>query len=93
VRSADEFQRAAAERGLGGFHVRDCSICGYPIAYLFHGDQVALDTGCDCVSYGPVIRDSSWSAIADHYNLQTNAEYVAKIDAFFGFAPPDPSHA
>lgn len=85
-RSPDEFQAAATERKLGGLHLRDCSLCGYPIAYYFGAEGVSLDTGCDCVSYGPVIRPSSWQAVADHYNAQTNAGYLAKLDEHFGFS-------
>ena len=86
MRSAQEFEQAVGDRKLGGLHLRDCSLCGYPIAYYFGSEGVSLDTGCDCVNYGPVIRPSSWQAVADHYNAQKNAEYIAKLDSWFGFS-------
>lgn len=53
-RAPEDFERAAKDRKLGGLHLHDCSLCGYPVAYYFGADGVSLDTGCDCVSYGPV---------------------------------------
>ena len=88
MRTVDEFQKAVADRGLSRFILRDCSMCGYPLGYVFHADgRLGFDSGCDCVTYGPVVRDREWDELADHYNRQSNAEYIATMDEFFGFEP------
>lgn len=30
------------------FHIRNCSICGYPCGFLYDGEQLCYDSGCDC---------------------------------------------
>lgn len=87
VRTADEFKQAAIKKGITEWVIRDCSICGYDLKYIFSRDkeQVAFDTGCDCTSYPNVIIPSSYEDIAQHYNCQTNKEYIKEMDDFWGF--------
>lgn len=85
MKSPDDFARAVSERQLSRFNLRDCSMCGYPVGYVFGAGRIAIDTGCDCVTYGPVITETEWESLADHYNRQKNPEYIAQMDAYFGF--------
>lgn len=33
--------------------IRNCSICEYPLAYFYNGEQFGFDAGCDCTNrYG-----------------------------------------
>lgn len=92
MKTALELQQAAQEKKLTRLHIRDCSLCGYPLAYLFSPSyqHVGLDTGCDCVTYGPVIHESSWEEVAQHYNLHLEnlpeSDYTKNMQEYFGFA-------
>lgn len=86
-RTPDEFERAVAKLGLLRFNIHDCSICGYPCGFVFNHGRIGYDSGCDCGSYDPGIRVREWQDLADHYNRQTNEQYITEMDNFFGFAP------
>jgi len=59
--------------------LRQCSICEAPLAYHIHPERerVAFDSSCYCTQ-NDGWRESSWSEIADHLNMQTNEEYRQK---------------
>lgn len=40
----------------GKWIIHHCSMCGYPCGYLIYAGELSYDSGCDCVTYGPVIR-------------------------------------
>lgn len=67
-KEVSDFQKAAAERNITRWNIHNCSMCGYACGYVIQGNAVAYDSGCNCVTYGPVIDPSSWEALADHYN-------------------------
>lgn len=76
--TAQEVEEAVKKSGITRLHIRDCSICSYPLEYLFaENGAVGFDAGCDCVNYRNV-RLSSYQAVADHVNIQ-NEEWAAKI--------------
>ena len=62
-----------------------CSMCRYPCAFLFSGDTVRYDAGCDCVKYGPAITSRTWDSVAGHYNLQSHPEVIKEMNTFWGF--------
>ena len=83
-RTAKEFRNAAIKHNIGAWRVRECSICGYPIGYLFFRDrEVYFDGGCDCC-YGD-LRPSSWEDVAEFYSAQTNENVIAEFDKFWHF--------
>lgn len=64
--------------------IRDCSICGVPIGYIFfHDREVYFDGSCGCCCGSP--RLSSWEEVAEHYNRQTNECVIAQYDEFWHF--------
>lgn len=67
---------AAAKRKF--WKVHDCSMCGYPCGYLFNDDEVAYDSGCDCVRYSPVIQPRTYADVANQINMQ-NDEWRKKL--------------
>lgn len=75
--TAQEVEEAVKKSGITRLHIRNCSMCNYPLAYLFEQGDVGFDAGCDCVTYHN-IRLSSYQAVADHVNIQ-NDEWAAKI--------------
>lgn len=86
TRTVDEFQRAARERGITEWP-RDpdgCSGCGYPVGYRFDRGEVYFDVGCRC-THGPKWEPRSWQDVADHYNMQGHPDWIARMDAFWGF--------
>lgn len=87
VRTANEFKQAAIAKNIQSWPIRDCSLCGYMLKYIFSDDkeQVAFDTGCDCTSYPNVYHFSSYEDVAQHYNCQTSKEYIKEMDDFWGF--------
>lgn len=90
----EEFQKRAEEKGLTKWRVHDCLLCGYPCGFLFGKSayrdpldplEVAYDSGCDCVSYGPSIRLCKWDSVAKFFNAQENPETIKKMKEFWGF--------
>lgn len=92
MRTAQEFKQQAKERNITKWHIRECSICGYPLAYFFSPDfeEVAFDSGCDCTSGGPNYQRRSWESVAEIYNMQTQPDVIKKMDAFWGFEINEP---
>ncbi len=81
-----DFQNAAKIKRINSWHIRDCSMCKYPIKYLFAHDyeKVWIDTGCYCTRT-QTIRGSSWASIAENYNMQENEQYINELNEFWGF--------
>lgn len=82
-RTGMDFARAAAERQIGEWRLRGCSMCGYQIGYVFYEGGVGYDAGCHCSPRG--IEPRTWDDVAAHYNRQTHPDIIAKYDAFWGF--------
>ena len=86
MKTIEQFKNAAIEKKIIKWNIHDCSMCGYDCGYVFAPDyeHVGYDSGCDCVSYKN-INPSSWEDIRDHYNNQTNLEYIKTMNEFWGF--------
>lgn len=102
-RTVDDFQQAATELGITRWNIHDCSICGYKCGYVIGRDRnVFYDSGCNCVTYGPALRLSSWDDLAAHYNGNAGREdaevhaakypgfvnVILKMNDFWGFENP-----
>ena len=84
-RTAQEFAEAIKNLGVTELAIRDCSICRYPLKYLFVGNDVFYDAGCWCVMDGPRIDPRSHQDLADFYNNQTSQSVIENLDKTFGF--------
>lgn len=69
-RSVGDFKRQAKKRRITIWTVHNCSMCMYPCGFIFVGDQVKYDSGCDCNGHSTAIRPCSWQEVAEHYNNQ-----------------------
>lgn len=96
MKTAEDFQKIAAERGVTRFYIHRCSICGVPVGFMINYGQVEYDSSCDCAWCHP--RPSNWQEIADHYNRNVYAsdvatrmenpkfrEYVEEMNKVWGF--------
>lgn len=86
-RMPEEFIRAAKRMGEGRWVIRTCSMCEYPLGYVFKDGEVAFDSGCDCVDRKH-IETSSWVNVAATYNVQSD-EVRKLFDEFWGFNVPE----
>lgn len=84
MKTAAEFQMARNSQDLTEWLIHDCAICGYHCGYLFDGEHVFYDSGCYCTSGAP-LRPKTWQHVADHYNMQTHPDTIAKYNTFWGF--------
>ena len=89
MRSPSEFQKSVQENELTHWPIHDCSLCHYPCGYIFNKDgNVFYDSGCDCVAYTN-LQPRSWEDVAEHYNQQSNADYIKEMDTFWKFIKPE----
>ena len=87
-KSPKDFKNAAKKLNLSKWPVHDCSICGYSCGYVFDGNNVGYDSGCDCVTWEN-IRPSSWADVADFYNMQHSPKIIEAMNRFWGFERKD----
>lgn len=82
-----DFQVAAYNLQPPKWKIRDCSICGYPLSYVFSPDyeEVGFDSGCDCSFRGSNINQVSWNQVANYYNMQTDENIIKEMNKFWGF--------
>ena len=88
MRTANEFEDAARERGITEWE-RDpegCSGCGYSVGYRFAPNGVFYDVGCWCTGRAPNWEPRTWQDVADFYNMQNHPRVIAEMDAFWGFS-------
>jgi hypothetical protein len=96
--TAEELKQAIKEKGITRWDIHECSMCGYLCGYVFVGEQVFYDSGCDCMSYGNKLNPRNWGDVVDQYNRQidwfedkTNKhpektmEVIKKDAEYFGF--------
>jgi len=65
-----------------------CSVCDYPIKYVFQGSypEVIFDPGCTCtIEVAKLDRydHSSWDEVAAFINMQSDSEKVKEIVKFW----------
>lgn len=92
IRTPEEFQAQAETIGLTRWEMHNCSICGYPCAFLFRGGKVFFDGSCWCSTESSPPSPRSWADVAEHYNRnqpeqnpRITAEWVASVDALWGW--------
>ena len=88
MRKMDEdFRKASLEKHIDYWPVHKCSICNYQCGYMFfqyEDAEVVYDNGCDCTRRY-VKQISSWEAVAEFYNVQTNEKVIEEMKKFWGF--------
>ena len=81
--TGEQVKEACLAAGMKRVRVRDCSMCGYPCAYVIENGELFFDPGCDCTHrHHPEPRD--WEAAASWINMQTKQEIKNEIAAKFG---------
>ena len=89
-RTGEEFKESVAKNKLTELRTRECSFCNYKLGYVFNGDKISIDTGCDCVNYGPVISYTTWDSLASLYNMNLHVpDFIAMMDEKFKFNDKD----
>lgn len=87
MRSPEEFQKAALERGITFWKIHNCSMCDYPCGYVISSDaiDVGYDTGCDCTRRYR-IEPREWEDLAEAYNMQKADAVIKRMNEFWGFS-------
>jgi hypothetical protein len=85
ARTADEFKEAAEVQGHTKWPIHKCSMCGYQCAFLFNAGEVSYDNGCNCVTFRTPPSRRTWDDVAAHYNRQSDAKVIEKMNRFWGF--------
>ncbi len=97
MKTAEELRLAANKRQITRWNIHECSICGMSVGYIFRGDFVYFDGGCDCADGG--LQLSDWQDVTACYNLNAGADdveirieqsplfrkYVEETKTFWGF--------
>jgi hypothetical protein len=86
MRTAEEFKVQTQLRKIENWTLCNCEFCYYQCGFVFRPNHVFYDSGCYCVQDGfRDLRESSYQEVADHYNCQTNKDYIAEMNKFWGF--------
>lgn len=93
MKTIDDFKVAAQciadnhNSSLIMFRLNPCFICGTSLHYLIWPaiDRILLARNCKCVTYGIALEERNFQDLADYYNRQTNADYIAEMNEFWGF--------
>lgn len=89
MKTPDDFQAQVAAHNITRWDTRPCSICGEWIGYIFHQGNPYFDAACECSFYHSEPQMRSWWDVADTYNIQINADVIARMDAFWHFDPQE----
>lgn len=84
MRTVEDFEKQVAAKDIRKWSFRKCSMCRYPLGYVFAGCQVGFDSGCYCTGTQTILP-ASMEDVADMYNMQDNPELIAEMDKFWGF--------
>jgi len=86
TKTAADFQQQVKEKNITSWILRHCSMCDAPLSFLFDGDDVYYDSGCDCVTYITIPQERSYQDLANLYNQNIENEgWIKEINEFFGF--------
>ncbi len=79
----EEIKAAVKARDMERWDLRECSICGTAIGYLFLSKNLPFfDTNCECSTMESIPRKSSYQEIAEVVNMQ-NGEAKEKLLKFW----------
>jgi hypothetical protein len=81
--TGEQVKEAMTAAGITRVVIRECSMCGYPLAYLRAGDCLAYDAGCNCTGRS-VLEPRSWFDAARLINMQSDQVWRNKFRTDFG---------
>jgi len=91
IRTGQEMKQQAENKGITGWVVRNCSMCYYPLAYYWNGENVEFDSGCDCTGTS-TMNPRSWDDLAETYNMnqperneRISREYLDEVNKVWQF--------
>lgn len=67
MKTAEDVKLAVGAHGITRWKLRECSICNYPLCYLFADGQVLYDTGCYCTRQRGGPEERSYEDVADFF--------------------------
>jgi hypothetical protein len=85
MRTPEEFKQKVKERKVDFWISHPCSMCNYPVGYVFKGKKVFYDNGCYCTNSPSKLTERKWEDVADKYNQQNHPEVIKRMDEFWGF--------
>lgn len=72
--SADDVRKAVDEMHIRQWALRRCSMCNFPLRYIFAPQGVFFDSNCDCTSYYTNPQARSLEDVAECFNIQSSDE-------------------
>lgn len=84
MKTGEDFKKQALKHNISYWIMRNCSICDYPLKYVFENGEVYFDSSCNCTNfYNLQLR--SWENVANYYNMQTDENVIKEMDSFWKF--------
>lgn len=86
MKTANEFKEHIQAKGITELFILGCSMCNYPLKYIFKDGNAFVDTGCYCTRT-QVVSPRSWETIAGQYNeaIKRNPVAEKQWNAFWKF--------
>ena len=94
--SADTVRQTVRDYGIQWWNLRECSLCGSSIGYMFapEASAVAFNSNCDCTRYHSAPEERDFENVAHQFNMQTTPGVAQQMwDEFLKCAtkqPPKP---
>lgn len=84
-RLAEKFKEHAKKYEIREWNLRKCSMCGYQLKYVISEDyeKLSYDAGCYCSDGG--LEPREWMSLAEHYDMQSNENYIKSMNEFWYF--------
>ncbi len=82
--TGEQVRKAMIKAGIAKFHLRDCSICKFPLFYVREGNILLYDNDCNCTTNWrrPLFRP--WDTASELINMQTNKKSKKRMMKGFG---------
>lgn len=60
---------ALRKQGNGRILIRECTMCGYELAYIWRGEELFYDTGCPCTGMRGGLEPRQIKDLEDFLNM------------------------
>ena len=87
MKTAEDFKRQAAKKGITFWESHKCSFCGVPVGTEIKNGEASYRSACGC-AWSPN-HSHGWEHVAERYNMQTNENVIREMDTFWGFERTD----
>lgn len=84
-KTAEDFKKAIEEKGIKKWTISKCSLCDYPLSFIFEEGKVFYDVGCYCTNMRGGVESRDWEELVRHYNMQKHPEFKKAMNEFWGF--------